>query len=145
MEQAQVTDEIGRFSLQHRLRLEQRWLEKYNNAASEVPESHTYVNRFRYMLRVQAPLQGRTLDDHEFYAAAYDELFIGFGKNVGENIFDQNRVALLAGYKLNKHLRIEAGYLNQILQLGREVNNRNVLQYNKGLIVNVLVNTGNGK
>lgn len=142
-EQVMFSQDAGRLSLQHRLRLEQRWVGRFNDAASEAPDAYTYTNRARYMLRMQCPLQGRTLDDHEFYAAAYDELFIGFGKNVGENIFDQNRIGILAGYKLNKHLRAEAGYLSQTVQFGREINNRSVLQYNEGLVLNVLVNTGN--
>ncbi len=143
-EQVQFSQQVARVSLQHRIRLEQRWVARFNSAVSEKPDAYTYTNRTRYMLRMQCPLQGRTLDDREFYAAAYDELFIGFGKNVGENIFDQNRIGVLAGYKVNKHLRVEAGYLNQTLQLGREIGNRNVLQYNEGIILNILVNTGNG-
>jgi hypothetical protein len=37
-------------------------------------------------------------------------------------------------------LRIEAGYLNQTLQLGRELNNRNVFQNNNGIIINTNFN-----
>jgi hypothetical protein len=37
-------------------------------------------------------------------------------------------------------VRIEAGYLNQILQLGREINNQNVFQNNNGLVVNSIFN-----
>jgi hypothetical protein len=68
----------------------------------------------------------------------YEEIFIGFGKNVNENIFDQNRIGILFGYRFNPIVRIEAGYLNQILQLGREVNNRNVFQQNNGIILNAI-------
>jgi hypothetical protein len=55
---------------------------------------------------------------------------IGFGKNVAENIFDQNRIGILFGYRFSPKVRLEAGYLNQIVQLGREINNQNVFQYN---------------
>ena len=47
---------------------------------------------------------------------------------------------LLLGYKLDNSLRIEAGYLNQILQLGREIDGKNIFQYNSGLIVNTILN-----
>ena len=70
----------------------------------------------------------------------YEEIFIGFGKNVNENIFDQNRIGILLGYRFNPIVRIEAGYLNRILQLGREVNNRNVFQQNNGIILNANFN-----
>ncbi len=70
------------------------------------------------------------------YLAFYNELFIGFGENVAVNIFDQNRIAFLAGYRLNKSIRVEAGYLNQILQFGRTIDSKNVFQNNKGFILN---------
>lgn len=59
---------------------------------------------------------------------------------MNENIFDQNRLVIVLGYKFTNAFRIEAGYLNQIVQLGREVDNRNVFQNNNGLIVNTLFN-----
>ena len=70
----------------------------------------------------------------------YDEIIIGFGKNIGENVFDQNRFALLMGYKINSALRIEGGWINQILQLGREVDNKNVFQHNNGIVINTYIN-----
>ena len=73
-------------------------------------------------------------------AAIYDEIFIGFGKNVNENVFDQNRLGVLLGYRFSSKLRIEGGFLSQIVQLPREINNRNVFQYNNGLIVHTVFN-----
>jgi len=74
------------------------------------------------------------------YAAAYDEVFIGFGKNVGENIFDQNRTGLLLGRTFNKVFRMEGGYFCQIVQLSREIENKNLIQYNQGFIINSYFN-----
>ncbi|MEP6845427.1 MAG: DUF2490 domain-containing protein [Panacibacter sp.] len=115
-EQLTVKSPIGKAILSHRLRLEQRWIGKFDIINSNKPDSWVYLNRIRYMPRLDIPLSNK------FYAEALDELAIGFGKNVGENVFDQNRFALMAGYKLNKYVRIEAGYLNQTLQLGRRIN-----------------------
>jgi hypothetical protein len=70
----------------------------------------------------------------------YNEVFIGFGKNVNANVFDQNRLGLLLGYQWNKKYKIEAGYLNQTLQFGRQINNQSVFQFNQGIIVNVYLN-----
>jgi hypothetical protein len=89
---------------------------------------------------MQIPLKGKEIKDKTTYLAIYDEFFIGFGKHVNENIFDQNRVGILLGYRFSPSIRIEAGYLNQTLQLGREVNNRNIFQYNNGLIINANFN-----
>jgi hypothetical protein len=85
-------------------------------------------------------LRGKEIKDKTPYFAIYDEIFIGFGRNVNENIFDQNRVGIVLGYRFSPTIRIETGYLNQTLQLGREVNNRNVFQYNNGIILNANFN-----
>lgn len=62
------------------------------------------------MFRIQLPLKGNSINNKTPYIALYDEVFVGFGKNVNENIFDQNRLGILLGYKLNNSFRIEAGY-----------------------------------
>ncbi len=139
-QQVNITQKIGRTDFLHRYRLEQRWLGRFNEAASDRPDGWNYINRVRYMLRVQVPLQGPVLDDKEFYLAAFDEIFIGFGKNVNQNVFDQNRISLLAGYRFSKNLRLEAGLLQQLAQLPRRIQDRNVYQYNNGLLVNLFIN-----
>lgn len=137
---ATITDKVSIIDLSHRFMLEQRWIGRYSNASLTSEDEFPLIHRFRYMFRMQAPLKGKEIRNKTPYAAMYNELFIGFGKNVNENIFDQNRFGILLGYRLSHLLRIEAGYLNQTLQLGREVSNRNVFQYNNGLIVNVICN-----
>lgn len=137
---ATLTDKLGRFDLTHRFMLEQRWIGRFAAATSVKEEEFIFSNRMRYLYRMQLPLKGNTLDNKEPYLAAYDELFIGFGRNVNENVFDQNRIGFLIGYRFNPAVRIEGGYLNQIVQLGREVGGRNVFQYNTGIVVNTFFN-----
>ncbi len=132
---ATVNDKIGIVELSHRLMLEQRWIGRYTNASLTKEDEYFFVNRFRYMLRMQIPLKGKTIGDRSPYAAIYDEIFIGFGKNVNENVFDQNRLGLLLGYRFSSKLRIESGLLSQMLQLPRKVGSRNVFQYNNGFIL----------
>lgn len=137
-----LTDKPGRLEFTHRFMLEQRWIGRYTKPEITREDKYFFVNRMRYMFRMQCPLQGNTIEDREFYLAAYDEIFIGFG----ENVFDQNRIGLLAGYRFNKKTRIEGGYFNQILQLPREIilpgnsNSQNVFQHNTGFIINVYFN-----
>ena len=135
-----VTDKISIIDFSHRFMLEQRWIGRYSNALLGNEDEFLFLNRLRYMFRIQLPLKGKTIESKTPYLAIYDEVFVGFGKNVNENIFDQNRLGILLGYKFNNSLRIEGGYLNQILQLGREIDGRNVFQYNEGLIVNTILN-----
>lgn len=135
-----VTDKISKVDLSHRFMLEQRWVGRYSNMNLKSEDEYPYLNRMRYMFRFQMPLKGKEVIDKTPYLVMYDEVFIGFGKNAGENIFDQNRLGFLLGYRLNSAFRLEAGYLNQIVQLGREVNSRNVFQYNNGFILNANFN-----
>lgn len=139
-EMATVTDKIGKIDLSHRFMLEQRWVGRYSNASLTSEDQYPFMNRARYMIRLQMPLKGNSIAAKTPYAAVYDEVMIGFGKNVGENIFDQNRIGVLLGYKFNDLVRVEGGYLNQIVQLGREVEGKNVFQYNNGFIVSANFN-----
>lgn len=135
-----LQDKIGRVNLSHRFMLEQRWVGRYSNVDLQNEDEFPFLNRARYMLRIQVPLKGTTVANKTPYIAAYNEIFIGFGKNVGENIFDQNRFGALLGYKFNSNVQLEGGYLSQIVQLGREVDNKNVFQYNNGFIASLLLN-----
>lgn len=142
---ATITDKTSIVELSHRFMLEQRWIGRYSDSNLTNEDEYLFANRLRYMLRIQIPLKGNAINDKTPYLAAYDELFIGFGRNVNENVFDQNRLGFVLGYKINKNIRLEAGYLNQILQLGREVNSKNVFQYNNGVILNTILNFDSSK
>ena len=135
-----LNDQIGALEIQHRLMLEQRWIGRYTKPDIHIEDDYVYVNRMRYMLRLQMPLGKKLIEDKTFYAAVYDEIFVQFGENVQENIFDQNRLSALLGYKLNKYFKLELGYLNQSVLFGREIKGNNVLQKNNGVIVNTYLN-----
>ncbi|WP_118950573.1 DUF2490 domain-containing protein [Taibaiella helva] len=141
-EQVIWNDNIGRLQLNHRGRLEQRFLGVLDpqSDGGRVITRWNYLNRFRYQLRATLPLNHPGMTDKTVYAAAFDEIFIGFGKNVNANIFDQNRLGILLGYKLNKRLSLEAGYLNQTLQQPQPVGGKPVFQANNGFILNLLCN-----
>lgn len=138
-EMISITDKINHIDVTNRVMLEQRFVGKYSSAALTKEDDFSFVNRIRYMFRMQLPLQKKVSSNHAPYLAMYDEIFIGFGKNVGENIFDQNRIGILFGYKFNDLIKIEGGYLSQIVQLGREVDNKNVFQYNDGVMLNTIL------
>jgi hypothetical protein len=44
------------------------------------------------------------------------------------------------GYQFNKIIKIEAGYLNQTIQFGRQINGQAVFQHNNGFILNTNLN-----
>lgn len=137
---ATLSNPVGRVEVSHRFMLEQRLFGRFLSATSPGPDEWVYVNRLRYMARVQVPLGQPGPGGRGPYAAAYDEILLGFGRNVNENVFDQNRLGLLLGYRFGPKFRLEGGFLQQIVQLPREIEGRNVFQYNQGLILNTIVN-----
>ncbi|MBK9253880.1 MAG: DUF2490 domain-containing protein [Saprospiraceae bacterium] len=133
-------DKISKSEVTHRLILEQRWIGRYSNDTISEEDEFPYSNRLRYLFRCQIPLKSSESHTNGPYFAFFDEILIGFGKNVNANVFDQNRIGLLFGYKINKSLKFEAGFINQILQFGRTINGQNVFQYNSGLLLNAYMN-----
>lgn len=139
-EMAQLSHKEGIIDLSHRFMLEQRFVGRYSSAGIKNEDEFPLLHRARYMIRLQAPLKKTGIENTTPYVAMYDEIFIGFGKNVNANIFDQNRIGILLGYRFNKNVRVEAGYINQIIQFGRQINSKNVFQNNSGLIINANFN-----
>ena len=137
-EQMSWNESIGRVSINHRLRLEQRLVGKVDQKATdENVKDWTYLNRVRYQLRATVPINHPKLQDKTWYIAAFDELFIGFGSNVNQNIFDQNRIGLLGGYQFNKMFRADAGFINQTVQQASLVTGKEVIQYNSGYMISL--------
>ncbi len=139
-EMVQLSHKEGLVDFSHRFMLEQRFIGKYSSANEYTEDEFPMSNRARYMIRLQVPLRDKEIKDKTPYVAAYDEILIGFGKNVNANVFDQNRIGILIGYRFNKNVRIEGGYLNQTLQFGRLINGKNVFQNNNGIIINTNFN-----
>jgi hypothetical protein len=110
-QQLLVQQALGKIKLSHRYRLEQRMI---GNASTGQFKNGRYENRVRYMGKATINI---TNNKHPVYAALYDEVFINFGKDVGYNIFDQNRLYGAIGYSISPTLNIELGYLYQVVQL----------------------------
>ncbi len=99
---------FGRFNIQHRYRLEERILED------------DFRMRFRYYLNLSIPINNKEMLPKTFYASVYNEIFL----HLDSPVFDRNRVYCALGYVINKNMRIEAGYMNQI----QENKNRGQIQ-----------------
>lgn len=99
---------FGRFYVQHRYRLEERFLQD------------DFRMRFRYLLGLNIPINNKEMLPKTFYGSVYNEIFLHFNSPT----FDRNRVYGALGYVINKNMRIEAGYMNQI----QENRNRGQIQ-----------------
>jgi hypothetical protein len=113
-EQFTQTSTVGRVAIQHRYRLEQRFLESYEKLGSEFVRSSTlFRNRIRYRALAYIPINKPTMTDNTLFININDEVFLGFGQGIGTNILDQNRFQTAIGWKFDSKCMIQIGYLNQ--------------------------------
>jgi len=91
---------IGKVSLSHRYRFEQRFVEA------------DFKMRLRYFLALKIPLIKSEAVPAKLYVSAYNEVFL----NTESSVFDRNRVYSGLGYQLYKNVRVEAGYMNQLFE-----------------------------
>lgn len=104
-----ITKQVfGRANLQHRYRIEERFLED------------DFKMRFRYFLSLNIPFNKRRMEAGAFYGSIYNEIFL----NAEDPVFDRNRIYAAAGYFINKKFRMEVGFMSQLLPASR----RNQLQ-----------------
>jgi hypothetical protein len=113
-EQLQLAQNIDRLAITHRYRLEQRWQGKRGADTSD-HRIATWLQsgRARYQVKAVLPLHGENVNVGSGYLTASDEVFVGFGTNVANNVFDQNRAALAAGLRYAREWRGEFGFLQQ--------------------------------
>lgn len=142
-EQIQIKNQLGRFELLNRFRVEQRFsnLPVVNTMTTLYePGDAVYTNRFRLMNRVSIPFNGKTIQDKSFYLTAYDEIMLNAGKNVATNLFDQNRAYIAIGYKIPVVGRLEIGYLEQtvIKGDGLKIENNHTLQIGLASIIDFM-------
>lgn len=95
---------FSRFSLQHRYRFEQRFIED------------DFRLRFRYFLSINVALSNPEMVDNTVYLSAYNEIFLNTEEG---NVFDRNRLYGGLGYRVSPKLRFELGYMNQFLANGK--------------------------
>jgi len=116
-EQLNLKDKIGRFEIQHRYRLEQRFLEQYTkNATNDIVQvDPVFRNRIRYRAMVMVPLSRKEMGDNTLFLNLNNELFVGFGKGITKNPIDQNRFIAALGWRFNAQTNVQVGYLNQFV------------------------------
>jgi len=111
-EQVSLKNKLWKFRLEHRYRLEQRFLDFNDRKDTQ--------HRTRYRLQVTLPITDI------FFVNVYDEVFF----NLQNEIFNQNRLYTALGVKISKNSKVQLGYLknnfNSVafdrLQLGISIN-----------------------
>lgn len=109
-----------RMTLQHRFRLEERFVPKpiLNNGQIE-KSGTTYSTRFRYFARyIYALCKQEGAFVKGPFAALQEEVFFNITnrENVNDSWFDQNRFYAAFGYRLSAKIDLETGYMNQYIK-----------------------------
>jgi hypothetical protein len=96
-EQLVLRNQVDRVKIEHRYRVEQRWL--YGN----------YRNRFRYRINPIVPLNHTRVIPKTVYLTAFDEVFF---TDKGP-YFERNRFLVGAGYQFSPVFALQAGFIRQ--------------------------------
>ncbi|MEB0262374.1 MULTISPECIES: DUF2490 domain-containing protein [unclassified Mucilaginibacter] len=112
-------------TLQHRFRLEQRFL---GNTTAK--NDHYFAQRLRYFARAVVPLKKTDAFTKGMFLGLQNEIMVNVQNNqkVNKHFFDQNRAYVALGYRLHKKADIEFGYLNQFVQQASATYFNHVLQ-----------------
>ncbi|MGI4022139.1 MAG: DUF2490 domain-containing protein [Janthinobacterium lividum] len=111
-EQFIVTHKVGfNKQLQHRFRLEQRFVNSQGN------QSKYFAQRLRYFARGIIPFKKDSAFTKGIFIGLQNEIFVNVQNRARLNgeFFDQNRAYAAVGYRLNKRIDLETGYLNQYI------------------------------
>jgi hypothetical protein len=92
--------QFGRFYLQHRYRVEERFIEG------------DFKMRFRYFLGLNLPINKKEMVNNAIYLSLYNEIFI----QPQSPVFDRDRIYGAIGFVFSKNLRAEAGWMTQLLE-----------------------------
>jgi len=96
-EQFVMKNTLDRIRLEHRYRIEQRWIEG------------NYRNRFRYRFNPVIPVNKKQLTGNTFYFTAFDEIFF----TNEAPYFERNRFFIGAGYQFTKLFALQGGFIRQ--------------------------------
>lgn len=109
------------FTLDQRVRVEQRFFGAYRYAGSDIPSSNNW--RFRYQAQMNIPLLRFAGADssRSISLTLADEIFFAAGKNI-TNAFNLNRFLIGPNFNVNKKLTISLIYNAQIAPLGSNDN-----------------------
>ncbi|MBS7564166.1 DUF2490 domain-containing protein [Mucilaginibacter sp. Bleaf8] len=112
-------------AVQHRFRLEQRFVGSLNT------QDAFFAQRLRYFIRGVIPFKRDSTFSKGMFLGLQNEVFTNVQNKdkVNGSFFDQNRAYAALGYRFNKSVDIEAGYLNQYVNGAGPANiNNNIIQ-----------------
>jgi hypothetical protein len=121
-----VNQKLGKGAmLQHRFRLEQRFLGNTTNKSDNY-----FAQRLRYFARAVIPFKSQQTFSKGPFLGLQEEVFVNVQnkQKVNKHFFDQNRAYIAFGYRLQKKVDVEVGYLNQYIKQAEAHTVNNIIQ-----------------
>jgi hypothetical protein len=118
-QQMNTEKKYGASTIQHRIRVEERWLPEVSVADGAFKKTGTNFNfRARYLTKFMIPTKKTLQFSKGFYVVAQNEFYFNLaGASFANNkFFDQSRTYGGAGLRINKTLDIELGYMYQYVE-----------------------------
>lgn len=113
-QQLGINKQVKNRVLQHRIRMEERWIPVLKVSGSEIVKSDPKFNaRFRYFTRWISPYSRTEKLTKGMYWAIQNEFFFNAvgASHANRKLFDQSRTYAGTGYRLGKHADLEFGYM----------------------------------
>jgi len=113
-QQLGINKQVKNALLQHRIRMEERWIPVLKLAGSSIVKSDPRFNaRFRYFARWISPYSKTKKLTKGMYWAVQNEFFFNAvgASHANKKLFDQSRTYAGTGYRLGKHTDLELGYM----------------------------------
>ena len=113
-EQYEIRHQIKKTEVNHRIRLEQRFLDQ-----------NVFAQRLRYYVQGKIPFQVDNTFKKGIYASVQNEIFLNVQNKaeVNQSFFEQNRAYLGFGFKFNDQCDLALGYM-LLYQVKEKINNR---------------------
>lgn len=110
-EQVTMKYKVARTPVDHRLRLEQRFLSQEGDTR--------FSQRLRYRIRARIPLAQRKNEDRGTYLLLQDEVLVNVHRQnaVNGQFYDQNRAHVGIGFQWKPGVSIEGGYLHRYVEV----------------------------
>lgn len=116
-EQAMLKSAVGKVTIQHRFRFEQRFIQ-HIDAPTKPGETFMlngtdYANRFRYRFILSFDILKTNNGKSSIFFNGFDELWINQSDNFMPNSFARNWIYTGLGYKFNKDFNIQLAHMHQ--------------------------------
>lgn len=131
-QQLGINKQVKNAVLQHRIRMEERWIPTLKVAGTTVVKSDPMFNaRFRYFARWISPFSKTKKLTKGMYWAVQNEFFFNAvgASHANKKLFDQSRTYAGTGYRLGQHADLELGYMLVYIEgRNRDYTTNNIIQ-----------------